>query len=216
MKIVIFGSSGHGSDIADIAIDNGYTDIVFLTKEVGLDFYCGYPVKMDTEEIVEKLAEQGYHFAIGIGESRIRRLIFERYPDLIYPTLIHSSATIGNCLPANLKAVKGTVLAAGSRITNNVSIGDFSFLGVNSVVGHDCIIEAYVSLMPGAAVSGNVTICEGSYIGCNAAIRQGTPTQKMLIGKNVTIGMGAVVLQDVPEDHIASGVPAISYHKPII
>ncbi len=208
MKIAIFGSSGHGSDIADIAIDNGYSDIVFLTKEADLDSYCGFPVIMDTAETVTELDLTGYHFAIGIGDSKIRRLIFDRHPNLHYPTLIHTTSTLGNCRAANLSASKGTILAAGSRITNNVTVGDFCFLGVNSILGHDCIIEDYVSLMPGAAVSGNVKIGNGAYIGSNASIRQGTPAKKVFIGENTIIGMGAVILTDVPENHIALGVPA--------
>lgn len=213
MKIAIFGSSGHGSDVADIAIDNGYTDIIFLTKDIDINEYCGFPVLLDAVENIKNLISEQYCFAIGVGAPNIRKLIAERYSDLTYPTLIHSTASIGNCLSPNLENTRGTILAAGSRITNNVTIGDFCFMGVNTVIGHDCIVENYVSLMPGAAVSGNVHICNAAYIGCNASIKHGTPDQKIILGQNSIVGMGAVVLNDVPEDHNAIGVPAVNLPK---
>ena len=200
MKIVIFGSSGHGSDVADVAVDNGYTDIIFLTKDTNINNFCGFPVKLDTSEIVQKLAEEGYDFAIGVGANSIRKSISIKYPNINYPTLIHSSATAGNCLPPDCNSTRGTIIAAGNRITNNVTIGDFCFLGVNSVIGHDCIIDDYVSLMPGACISGNVHIFEGAYIGCNAAIKQGLPNEKLSIGQNSTIGMGATILHSVKDN----------------
>ena len=208
MKIAIFGSSGHARDIADIAIDNGYKNIVFLTADDGLNSFCGHPVEMDTNDTVARLKGEGYHFAIGIGSCNIRRRIAERYPTLEYPSMRHSSVTLGNCQAPNLNQMQGTIISAGSRITNNVTLGDFCFLGVNTIVGHDCIVENFSSLMPATAISGNVHIKQNAYIGCNASIRQGTADDKLIIGEGAVIGMGAVVLGNVPDGHTALGVPA--------
>jgi len=212
-KIAIFGSSGHGSDVADIAIDNGYTDIIFLTQDIGIESYCGFSVMKDTPEVVKKLDEKGFYFALGVGDPALREKIYTKYPTLSYPTLIHSSVTKGNCQQRSINTCRGSIFAAGSRISNNVIVGDFCFIGINTVIGHDCIVENFVSLMPCVVISGNVHIYKGAYLGCNSSLRQGMPDRKLLIGKFSIVGMGTVVLKDVPENHRAIGVPAINSQK---
>lgn len=210
MKIAIFGASGHGGDVADIAIDNGYNDIIFLDKNEKVGKFCSFEVIEDNPSNVKSMATKGFNFAIGIGEPKIRKIIYNKYPTLVYPTIIHSAASIGNLKIDGIKNTQGTVISAGSRITNNTTIGNFCFLGVNSVIGHDCDIQDFVSLMPCAVVSGNVTIKVGAYVGCNASIRQGNNKRKLSVGEYSTIGMGAVVLNDVPDNNLAIGVPAIN------
>ena len=43
-RLVILGASGHGKVVADIAVKNGYTDIVFLDDDPSLTSCAGYPV----------------------------------------------------------------------------------------------------------------------------------------------------------------------------
>jgi len=213
MKIIIIGTSGQAGDIADIAIDNGYDNIIFLGEKDMSEGFCGFPVLVDTSETIEKFYNENAHFVIGIGDPKIRENIATKYPNLIYPTLIHSAATIGNFTSVDVGGCKGTMISAGCRITNNVRIGDHCFMGVNSVLGHDCIAEEYVSIMPGSVISGNVYLRKGAYIGTNAAVRQGNNSVKLSIGKYATIGMGAMVIKDVPDNCIALGVPATNAQK---
>ena len=213
MKIAIIGDSGHAGDVADIAIDNGYQEIIFLGRENKKENFCGFRVMKDDMEVVGCLAGKGFQFAIGIGDSNVRNAIYERYPNLSYPTIIHSKASLGNIQKNSWRHNKGIIIAAGARITNNVSIGSFGFIGVNAVVGHDCVLDDFVSLMPSSVISGNVHIKNGSYIGCNASIRQGISECMLSVGPNAIVGMGAVVLDDVPENSQAVGVPAVSQEK---
>jgi len=209
-KLVIFGSSGHAGDVADIAFDNGYREIIFLTLDKEIKTFCGFPVMIDTFQIVSRLQKDNCSFAIGVGDPKVRELIFNKYSSLNYPNLVHSTSTYGNLQNDDILQCRGVIISAGSRITNNVLIGDFCFLGVNSVVGHDCILDEFVSVMPSVCISGNVHLRKGSYVGCNASIRQGTIDKKLIIGRGTTVGMGAVVLDSIPDNHIATGVPSKS------
>ena len=56
-----------------------------------------------------------------------------------------------------------------------------------------------------ASILGNVKIGDFSYVGANVTIRQ-----RVKVGKNVTIGAGAVVVKDVKNNDIVAGVPARS------
>ena len=50
---------------------------------------------------------------------------------------------------------------------------------------------------------GKVHIGQGCYIGTNSAIRD-----NITIGENCLIGMGSIVLRDVPENNVVVGNPA--------
>lgn len=49
-KLVIIGASGHGTVVADIARNNGYTEIVFLDDNEELSHCDGYSVEGKTSE----------------------------------------------------------------------------------------------------------------------------------------------------------------------
>lgn len=44
MNRLIIGASGHGKVIADIAVKNGYGDIVFLDDDESIKECAGFPV----------------------------------------------------------------------------------------------------------------------------------------------------------------------------
>ena len=87
----------------------------------------------------------------------------------------------------------GTVVAAGARLTTGIAVGRHGYVGPNATIGHDCVLEDYVTVLPGATVSGNVHLGAGVSVGTGANIRQGVS-----VGEGATVGAGAVVLTDVP------------------
>lgn len=88
---------------------------------------------------------------------------------------------------------------------------NFDIYNLNCTIGHDCILNDYVNIAPGANVSGNVLLKEGAYIGTNATILQGSSIDnKMVIGLYSTVGAGAVVTKHVNAYDTVAGVPAKS------
>lgn len=213
MKIAIFGASGLGREVADICVDIGYNDIVFLVK--GSEEKCLWQNKVfeDTPETVNRLKQEGYKFAIGIGDPAIRRFIAKKYPDLDYPNLVHTSATFGQFQRESLEESQGVIITAGCRITNNIDIGDFTLLYLNVTVAHDTIIGDFVSVMSGANISGNVDVRSAVYIGTGSAIIHGENDVKLIIGEGSIIGAGAVVTKDVPSGETVVGIPAKILNK---
>lgn len=206
-KIAIFGTGGFALEVADICDSLSVKNILLLTNsDIHEEMVGG--LKVCHENRIDKLKKEGYQFAIGISNSEIRRKIVMQYPDLNYPALIHPSATFGRLQKQVANSSRGLLLAAGVRMMSTIDIGSFVVVGLNSTIGHDCVIGDYVSIMPGVNISGNVLLDECCYIGSGAVILQGDSTNKLRIGQRVTVGGGSVVTKSVSCGLTVYGVPA--------
>jgi sugar O-acyltransferase (sialic acid O-acetyltransferase NeuD family) len=207
-RLAIFGTSGFSKEVLDIALDQGYQEIVFLTHDESvIGEVLGFPIKH--ESYITELERNGFVFAIAAGNGDIRDKIYNKYPQLIYPNLIHSSVTWGYKMEEIFIKAKGLIFAAGVRITTACEFGNFVVINLNATIGHDCKLEDFVSVMPGANISGNVHLSNASYVGTGATILQGkTEEQKMLIGYKAVVGAGSVVVKSVAPNTIVVGAPA--------
>lgn len=86
---------------------------------------------------------------------------------------------------------RDTVIGAGSKIDNLCHIAHNVRVGVN------CLIVAQ------AEISGSVVIGDGAYIAPGARIRE-----RLTVGARAVVGLGAVVVANVPAGRTYAGVPA--------
>lgn len=206
-NMYIFGASGFSREVADICLELGCSNITFIDNYPTDVTYFDFPVI--SEEEVEKIDLENAYFAIGIGETSIREKIYNKFPHLMYPNIIHPSATFGYKMRDFIENTRGNIITAGVRITNNIVIGDFGIYNLNVSIGHDCIINNFVTISPGANVSGNVNIEKKAYIGTGSTILQGRSIgEKIIIGENSIVGAGAVVVKSVPPNVVVKGIPA--------
>ena len=116
---------------------------------------------------------------------------------------MHPTAYIGS-----LNVIEpGFIAAAGCFVTTNVRIGRHTHLNLGVTVGHDTILEAYVTANPGAHISGNVVLERGVSMGTGSSIIQG-----LRVGAGTFVGAGAVVTKNTPGGLTVVGVPA----KPLV
>jgi acetyltransferase-like isoleucine patch superfamily enzyme len=73
----------------------------------------------------------------------------------------------------------------------------------NATIGHDTVVDEYVTVLPGANVAGNVRLGAGALIGSGAVVLPG-----LTIGSAAVVGAGAVVTRDVPSGATVVGSPA--------
>lgn len=102
----------------------------------------------------------------------------------------------------------GAVLCQFTLVSANARVGRHFHLNHHGYVSHDCRIGDFVTFAPAVRCNGAVEICDAAYIGSGAVIHQSTPLRAMRIGARATIGMGAVVLQPVPDGVTVAGNPA--------
>lgn len=72
-----------------------------------------------------------------------------------------------------------------------------------SVIGHDAHVGEDCTLVAHSVICGHVTLEPNVYVGAGALIRQ-----RLRIGEGAMIGMGAVVVRDVPPNCVVVGNPA--------
>lgn len=190
-RLVIIGASGHGKVVADIALLNGYTDIVFLDDNENIKECAGFPVIGKTELAKSIDGDK----IVGIGNQANRAKIQKDIETVI---LIHPNAIIGR----RVKIGNGTVIMAGAVINTDTIIGEGCIINTAASVDHDCQIGDYVHVAVGAHVCGTVNVGEKTWIGAGAII-----SNNVNICNNCLIGAGAVAVSDVTEKGTYIGVP---------
>jgi|NGEPerStandDraft_5_1074534.scaffolds.fasta_scaffold15582_2 sugar O-acyltransferase (sialic acid O-acetyltransferase NeuD family) len=205
-KIGIFGASGMAREAGDIAWALGLEPIYVARNKIEQGAWCYSGTVILEEDIAQFSA---LPFVIGIGENAIRRKVTERFSGQIrFANLIHPSATFGRDQRERLGQCQGLIVAAGVRLTSSIEIGNFAIFNQNVTIAHDCVVEDYVHVAPGANVSGNVHLGRGCWIGAGAVINQGTSDKKRTVNYGTVIGSGAVVVRDCEPNAVYAGVPA--------
>jgi len=97
----------------------------------------------------------------------------------------------------------GTILLAGTVLTADVTVGAHVVTMPHVVFTHDDTAEDFATLCAGVALGGRVSVGARAYLGMNASVRQG-----IRVGKDATLGMGSVLLTDLPDGECWAGVPA--------
>ena len=188
-KIYIYGGSGHGLVVADIARACGYKNIIYVDD--GKNEHASFEdIKSNTHMPI----------AFGIGNNNIRHTLFKKVINSGFqvPTLIHPSAIISSSVSIGI----GSVIMPNVVINAKSIIGKCAILNSSSVIEHENIIEDFVHISPNVALSGDVTVKTFTHIGIGSCIKQG-----LTIGKNCIIGAGSVVLKNIEENKVCFGNP---------
>lgn len=191
-RLIIIGASGHGKVIADIALLNGYEDIVFLDDDDCVKECAGFPVIGKTVEAQNLSGDK----IVAIGNSAIRQRMMKNINTI---TLIHPGAIIGR----GVKIGMGTVVMAGAIINTEATIGNGCIINTSASVDHDCRLDDYVHVAVGAHVCGTVDIGTRTWIGAGATV-----INNLKVCSDVLIGAGAVVTDDIEKSGTYIGVPA--------
>jgi sugar O-acyltransferase (sialic acid O-acetyltransferase NeuD family) len=217
-RLVIVGAGGFGREVhgvvdalnaAGTTLDLvGYVDDLGTSDELlarlgtsrlgGIGVLCGDDHLADPGDGTIG-RDVGYVIAIGAGD--VRRRIDERLTVAGRRplTLVHPMATVGG----DNRIAEGCILTAGARVTTNITLGRHTQLHVNCTIGHDSVLDDFVSVYPGATVSGNVHLAEGVTIGTGANVLPG-----VRIGAGAFVGAGAVVTTDIEPGVTVVGAPA--------
>jgi len=121
-------------------------------------------------------------------------------PDARWITVVDPGASVAD----------DVVLGYGTHVGACVSIMASTRLGCHvgirggAYVGHDTRLSDFVFVGANAVVAGYARVEEGAHISPQAGVREG-----VTIGRYAVVGLGAVVVKDVPAGSVVAGNPAV-------
>lgn len=141
------------------------------------------------------------YVACAIGAAKVRKNVIEKIKEssIKFATLIDPSVLISK----KVEVGEGTIICANSTLTVDIKIGKHVIINLDCTIGHDDIIDDFVTIYPSVNVSGNVHLGECSELGTGMQIIQGKT-----VAKNTIIGAGAVVVKDIEMSGTYVGSPA--------
>ena len=206
-SVVVIGAGGFGREVLEIfkaqnAISKTWEILGFIDENESLcgKIVNGFPVLGGLNWLREhNNANLGCVCAIGTCDTkkRVSEILHEigiNFYNAIHPSVIMSEfVELGH----------DVIVCAGSILTVNIKIEDHVHINLNCTVGHDVTIGKYCTISPIVAISGRVRFGEGVFIGTGASF-----IHELSVGNWSTIGAGSVVIEDIPENVVAVGVPA--------
>lgn len=205
-RLLVIGGSDQGRQVLDALEAIGDHDVVgILDRDLaqGVDV-AGFPVVGRDDELARCVETHGATgFTVAIGDNFTRRLVHRRTlsmcPSLEPVSVVHPAAVVSRSATIGGAAL----ILAGSVVSNHCVVGDGVLLGTHSSIDHDNRLASFASLAPGATTAGRVRIGECTALGIGASIVHG-----VVVGEHTVIGAASLVLNDLPGEVVAYGVPA--------
>jgi sugar O-acyltransferase (sialic acid O-acetyltransferase NeuD family) len=217
---VIFGAGGFAREVRwllhDLAKANSqnYAINAFVAandaKSIGQNIQGS--VVLAEDDFFEKYKTSKVNIFIAVGSPQLKRDIREKCCASLsyaqFPSLIHPSVLM-DTRKAAVRIEQGSIICAGTILTTNIEIAEFSHINLGCTVGHDAIIGAYSTLSPGVHISGGVTMNQSCFVGTGAVI-----LERVSIPPGTVIGAGATVVKTISIPGTYIGTPAIRREKP--
>ncbi|MBU4336333.1 MAG: NeuD/PglB/VioB family sugar acetyltransferase [Actinobacteria bacterium] len=202
--LVLVAASGLAREVLALLREHpAYECIGFLD-----DSLAGPGATVDGLPVLGTIEEAGRwpeaQLLVCAGRGVVRRAIVSRLTAAgvgpqRYATVVHPRIEV----PDGCRVGQGSILLAGAVLTTAVEVGEHVVVMPNVTLTHDDVIEDYATLCAGVALGGGVVVGPGAYLGMSSSVREGRR-----VGSRAILGMGSVLLQDLPDDQVWAGVPA--------
>lgn len=204
--LIIVGTGGVGRETAQIVeemnkVEKEWNILGFIddNKDLKGKIVNGYRVIGDRTYL--NYFEKEVYVVIAIANYSVKKELvkFLINQNVKYATLIHPSVRLND----TIKIGEGSIVYPGVIMTVNIDVGNHVIISPKCGIGHDTIIEDYVTLLWNVNVSGNEKIRQGATLGSGSTIIQGVE-----IGRGSFVGAGSVVIRDIEANKTAVGVPS--------
>lgn len=205
MDLGIYGAGGLATDVFDLANDcniahSRWSKIVFIDDTLPRGELFNEE-RIPYDEFKKLYSPGTAQIVLAISEPNDRAQVYERIKrdGFELASLVHPDCRVG--IGASIG--EGTVIRHGCQLGARARVGSNVHIQVNVQVGHDTIVGDSTHIASRSVICGCCTVGERCFIGTGSLIRERT-----LIGSGAITSMGAVVLNDVPENATVMGNPA--------
>ncbi len=205
--IIIVGAAGCGREVAnwieDInKVEPTWNILGFLDDN--LNALVGFPCKYQIiGTIKDHKPRENTKYAMGIASPAVKKMIGQEMMErgAQFASIIHPSTRVYTEYEMGI----GLVTYPNSKIATGCKIGNFVTLQ-STILGHDALLEDYVTVSSSCGITGGTKLREGCFIGDHACIAVG-----MEIGAGAYVGIGSVVIRDVGPSTKVFGNPARAF-----
>jgi sugar O-acyltransferase (sialic acid O-acetyltransferase NeuD family) len=204
IPLIVYGAGGDSQVVLETIRRQGVYEVMcLLDDEVSThgQKVLGFRIVGGGEQVAGLLRQGVRHFVAAIGDNDRRRRVSERLVGLGLraATLVDPSAIV----LSESRIGAGTVILGHAQIGVRSVLGEGCIVSVSCVVGHDCQLGRFAQLAPGVVLGGEVRIGDGTFLGLNVSA-----IPRVTIGRDVLVGAGSAVVDDLGDGVTAVGVPA--------
>jgi sugar O-acyltransferase (sialic acid O-acetyltransferase NeuD family) len=199
LPIVMIGSGGHASVLAEILLQQGREILAVISLEDINEFSVFKGIKhLRNDCDVLTFNKEQVLLVNGIGmmpRSNLKKNINEYFLSLGYrfETVIADSALVSTnaVIESGVQILSAVIINAGTKI------GAHTIINTASLVEHDCNIGSYNHLAPRCVLCGQINTGENVFIGANATV-----INNVLLSSNCIVGAGCTIRKNINNDDI--------------
>jgi sugar O-acyltransferase (sialic acid O-acetyltransferase NeuD family) len=202
--LILIAAGGLAAETAEAARATGQYDVIGFADdkvETWDSILVGCKV-LGGLEVIDEHADAAVLLCAGKGASRrvlAQRLALGGFDVDRFARIIHPSVEV----PDSCRVGLGSIVLAGCVLTASVEIGSHVVAMPGVTFTHDDVVADFATLCAGVTLGGSVHVGEAAYLGMSSAVRE-----QRSIGADAVVGMGSVVLADVPDAQTWVGNPA--------
>jgi sugar O-acyltransferase (sialic acid O-acetyltransferase NeuD family) len=201
--MLVVGAGGFAKQLLQSVLEQHDQPVFYDGVSSRRWFLNRFAVISKDDEVRTYFSETDRRFVLGIGGSRLRMSLAEKFSalggDLI--SCISSKADIS---PSVAEIGKGISVLSHVVVEPDVVISQGCLLNIGAIVTHDSSLGHFCEVGPGALICGRCCIGDFVQIGAGAIVIPG-----IKIGKGSIIGAGSVVVRDIPENVMVAGNPGM-------
>lgn len=210
--MIIVGAKGLAGELLEIFLQRTNLSGLYFFDNVSRDapekLFGRFSILRSFEEVEKVFTQTGDRsFCLGLGTPVLRHRLCKQFEEIggSVTSVISMKAEVG---AFGTEVGPGCCILPGAVLTSSVVLGKGCLINPNVTISHGSVLGNFVEVSPGVNVTGNCRVGDYSFLGANCSV-----LPKITIGRNVTIGAGAVVTKDTPDDCVLAGVPAVIRKK---
>lgn len=191
-NIVIVGAGELGKEVVWLIEDINkniptYLILGFLDDDyakLGKEFF-GYKVLGGIDMLNRLKKNTPLGAVIAIREGSIRKRIVEEQQEFVaWESIVHPTAIIASTSIIG----EGSIIFPQVTVSVDSKLGKFGIYCMNSIIGNDCRLGDYVSILPGAYISEHSVIEDECILGARSCVYPHTT-----VGSGYEVALGAIV-----------------------
>jgi sugar O-acyltransferase (sialic acid O-acetyltransferase NeuD family) len=210
-ELILISVSGLAREVLAMVRSSGQYDVVGLLdddKELAGVTVDGAPVLGSIDDAINYTHA---FLLVCLASGRAREAVVERLASLgihesRYATAIDPSVQY----PEGCRIGRGSILLRNVTLTAAVTLGSHVVAMPAVTLAYDDDVADFATIAAGVSLGGGVRIGRAAYLGMNSSVRERTS-----VGDYATVGMGAAVLSNVPDEETWVGVPAHEIDQPL-